>query len=207
MRNHVGERYGHLTVIKPIGSTPKDVLWLCKCDCGNEKIIAARHLYTGRRSSCGCINPFVTHGGTRTRLYNIWAGMKQRCYDQKDPSYQKYGKKGITVCEEWIYDYPAFRDWSIKNGYDDSLSIDRIDNSKGYSPDNCRWATVKEQANNRTSNRVYEVNGIKGNITQLSDVFSIKYATARARINRGWSAERAFTTPTRIGNYKRKVLK
>ena len=206
MRDHTGERYGYLTVVKYAGSTPKDVLWLCKCDCGNEKIIAARHLCDGRKSSCGCKYPPTIHGGARTRLYNIWAGMKQRCYDKKDPSYEKYGKKGITVCNEWIYDYPTFRDWSLNNGYDDSLSIDRIDNSKGYSPDNCRWSTIKEQANNRTSNRVYEVHGIKGNITQLSEIFGIKMCTARGRIERGWDATRAFTTPTRKGNYRRKVM-
>ncbi len=203
MRDHTGERFGYLTVIRRAGSTPKDALWLCKCDCGNEVIRPARHLHTGVRSSCGCKYPITTHGCTGTRLYNIWAGMKQRCYDKKDPTYERYGKKGITVCAEWIYDFPVFREWALKNGYDDTLSIDRINNSKGYGPDNCRWATVKEQSNNRTNNRVYEVNGTIGNITQLSEKFGILSATARARIDRGWDATRAFTQPTRKGNYRR----
>jgi len=204
MRDHTGERYGYLTVIKYAGSTRKDVLWLCKCDCGNEKIVPAKHLCKGVRSSCGCINVNITHGGTGTRLYNIWAGMKQRCYDEKDPTYLRYWKKGITVCDEWKYNFPAFRKWALEHGYKEDLSIDRIDNSKGYSPDNCRWATAKEQSNNKTSNRVYVVNGITGNIMQLSEIFSIEYSTALARINRGWTAERAFTVPTKNGNYRRK---
>lgn len=99
------------------------------------------------------------HGSSRTRLYSIWFGMKRRCQDPRSKDFACYEAKGIKVCKEWNNDFSSFKAWSLIHGYSEKLSIDRIDNSKGYSPENCRWATMKEQQNNRSSNRFVTYNG------------------------------------------------
>lgn len=154
-----GQRFGRLTVIGRAENDQRGLArWLCKCDCGNEKVIRGDHLRKGCIQSCGCWQREIeresglktrTHGMTKTRPYRIWIHMRSRCYDKKCHAYNRYGGRGITVCEEWRNDFQAFYDWAISHGYSDDLSIDRIDNDKGYSPDNCRWATAKEQNKNR----------------------------------------------------------
>lgn len=143
----VGRRFELLTVIKYIGSSK----WICKCICGNLTVVTTSHLNSGHTKSCGCLKPgnHKTHNLRKTRLYRIWANMKTRCYNTSDFHFERWGARGITVCDEWKNDFKAFYDWAMSNGYSDDLSIDRIDNDKGYSPDNCRWATAKEQNNNK----------------------------------------------------------
>ena len=157
-----GERFGRLTVIKRTGTRATHPLWLCKCDCGNYAEVTTSNLRSGSSISCGCYKVEMTkktntkHGKSNSRLYYIWKGMKRRCSSKRCKSYKYYGERGISVCEEW-QDFKPFMDWAITNGYSENLTIDRIGVNGNYCPENCRWATWKEQANNRR--RISDLNG------------------------------------------------
>ena len=178
----IGKRFGRLVVT---GIVPRELRiggkdsvrrtqFYCICDCGNKTIVTLLNLSKGRTRSCGCIkremyaehNPWTTHGltkresdGRHPRLYRIYKAMKQRCYNPKLPFYMSYGGRGITVCDEWLHNFEAFHDWAISNGYRDDLSIDRIDVDGNYCPENCRWATAKEQANNTRRQKAKRLGG------------------------------------------------
>lgn len=133
-------------------------------------------------------------GSTRNRLYRIWSNMKSRCYNPKASRYEHYGGKGITVCPEWHDNFQAFHDWAMSHGYQDDLSIDRIDNGKGYSPDNCRWETTKKQANNLSVNRQITFQGITKTLSEWAATTGINRRTIAARLDlRGWTVEQALT--------------
>ena len=157
VENLIGNRYGRLVVIERADNGKHgNAQWVCLCDCGRSTTVPARDLKRGHTTSCGCaFNEIVKAGITRKhgkepkRLYNIWIGMKERCYNKKADSYQWYGARGITVCEEWRCDYEAFRDWAFSHGYKENLTIDRIDVDKGYEPQNCQWLTSSENTAKR----------------------------------------------------------
>lgn len=166
--------------------------WLCECECGKRKILRANTLKNGESKSCGCHkNDYNrTHGGKGTRLYEIWRHMRYRCENPKNQAYEHYGARGISVCEEW-HDFVSFREWAIQNGYNDTLSIDRINNDKGYSPDNCRWADARTQMNNRNMCHKIEFMGEKLTISQWAKRLGISRSTLHNRLDRGWSIEDA----------------
>lgn len=159
--NLTGRRFGRLTVIERYGHDKYNkILYRCLCDCGNEKVVLGRSLLNGKCKSCGCLNLVVKKEKSKyrglaqeeSRLYHIWKGMRSRCLNQNNNSYDDYGGRGIDVCPEWADDasgFETFVSWARSHGYSSNLSIDRINNNRGYYPDNCRWADWNIQANNR----------------------------------------------------------
>lgn len=152
-----GKKFGRLTVLERTEEkgSRSEIKWQCKCDCGNVVIVRGQYLRSGATKSCGCYHREQTskatkiHGLKHERLYRIWKNMKSRCYCVNKPDYHRYGGRGIEVCSEWKENYLAFREWALKNGYEENLSIDRIDFNKNYEPSNCRWTTQRVQARNR----------------------------------------------------------
>ena len=210
----VGDKYGRLEVLKFVYSKNYRNYWLCKCDCGNEKIVSGHNLRCGVTKSCGClqqeqrkingkkvanytreIKHTTTHGQSKTRLYNIWAGMKARCYNPNDINYKDYGARGIKICEEWFNSFSVFRDWAIANGYADNLTIDRIDVNGNYCPENCRWATLKEQAKNKRTTRLITYDNKTMCVNEWEKFLNFPIHLIAKRLKRGWSIEEALTIP------------
>lgn len=142
-------------------------MWLCQCKCGTKRPVVGENLRAGRSVSCGCYNREVsravntTHGMTKTRLYECWLDMKKRCNDANNKEYKNYGGRGITYCEEWE-EFEPFQDWAERTGYQDTLTLDRVDVNEGYFPENCKWSTWVEQSRNKRLNtrNKYGVSGV-----------------------------------------------
>lgn len=194
-----GQQFGYLTVIdraadKTSGKKPK-VMWRCLCKCGKETFVTGYALRGGTTVSCGC-KKRKHNFANKERLYNIWCCMRQRVNNPNNTSYPHYGGRGIKICDEWK-EYSNFREWAFSNGYNENLSIDRIDVNGNYCPENCRWADDKTQANNQTRNRLILFEGEKYTMSQLAEKLNLSYSSIQHRIERGWSIERIATQKQR----------
>lgn len=184
-----GQTFGQLTVIERdpwSGNGRKPVVhWRCRCGCGEIVSVSSYALKTGHTVSCGCRK--VKHREAykhKTRLYNIWKCMRQRCNNPNNPSYRNYGRRGIKVCKDWD-EYITFRDWALASGYTSGLTIDRIDVNGDYCPANCRWATAKEQANNTNRNHFLLYKGERLTMAQVAERMGVSYSTVQHRVERG----------------------
>lgn len=189
-------KFGKLTVLYDLHNNhTTHRYWLCVCDCGNLTEVMGSNLRKGHVKSCGCLVAETNkkHGKRDTKLYLVWKGIKNRCYNSNTKRYRDYGGRGIAVCSEWKDDFQAFYDWSMSNGYKEGLSIDRIDNDKGYSPDNCRFVNYKIQGRNKRNNKNYTINGETHCLSEWCEILGLNYKRTWKRINTfHWSIEKAF---------------
>lgn len=198
-----GQRFGKLVVIKRDGITnSKHTRWLCKCDCGNFSYVSKVNLKNGSTKSCGCLKKekFTNykHGKVNSRLYYIYNGMKARCYNKNHHAYFHYGGRGIKICDEWLdkkSGFISFYSWAINNGYKQRLTIDRIDVNGNYEPNNCRWVTISEQANNKRNNYFISYNGETHTIAEWSKILDIPYSILFDRLRRKRDIDKIFNKP------------
>ena len=194
---NVGDQFNSWHVLE-VRAHRRGDKWManCRCDCGKESLVRHTHLKSGESKSCGCKRTVAGNGGVRRgdkyhRLYPTWQSMLQRCLNKTHPSFHHYGGRGITVCERWKK-FRSFLD-DMLDTYAEGLSIDRIDNNQGYSKENCRWATPKEQSNNQRKNKVLSYDGKSMTISQWSEHLNIPRKTISERLKRGWSVAEALT--------------
>lgn len=206
-----GRIFGRWEVIERAENTKQgDACFVCRCTCEEktERVVKGASLRQGKSLSCGCLTieaskSRATHSGTKTRLYRIWQNMKERCYNPKNTYYYNYGGRGISVCENWKDKFENFSNWAYANGYEEVLTLDRKNNNLNYSENNCRWVSRKAQANNTRKNKLILFNGEIHTMSEWSTILDITYMCLVHRIGRGWSIERAFTTPQQ--NRKKKI--
>ena len=205
-----GQKFGRLLVIERVYPSDGEnyskekcrATWKCRCDCGKETIVTGKHLRSGNTKSCGCIHKEILekrnyetakHHGRDDRLYQFWQSMIRRCEKENHPAYKYYGGRGITVCSEW-HTYSVFREWAISNGYERSAqqwdcTLDRRNTNDSYNPDNCRWVTMKVQANNRRNNRIVEGFGEKHTISEWANMFGVPYYKIHRNLEKGKNIE------------------
>ena len=196
-------KYGRLSVIGRFDVRHRVTRWECLCECGNIRIVGSHALQSGHSKSCGCLNREISqqankkHGQTKsnhtavTPEYRTWCGILQRCTNPKNTHYDRYGGRGITICDKWRNDFMAFYEDMGKRPA--GTTIDRIDNNKGYEPGNCRWADKKTQQNNLSNNVVITHDGITMTLPMWAERLGIKKSCLDARIRRGWAIDRALS--------------
>jgi len=193
-----GQRFNRLVAIKRIESpnNKHGAIWECVCDCGNKVVVASGNLKNGNTKSCGCLLKEGTnkkHGMNHTKIYMVYNEMISRCYNNKNKSYIRYGGRGITICDTWLNKKDGFQNfynWAMVNGYQEGLTIDRINNNDNYNPDNCRWTTLKKQNNNRNNNVIFTYNNKTQTLEEWAEELGIKSYNLRNRRNRGNSIEK-----------------
>lgn len=221
VKDLIGQKFGRLTVIgkadyyiSPKGQ--QQMQWLCECVCGKKLVVRATNLKSGNSKSCGCWNieqikksenknkkyPQLIYNKTTKRLLNIYRNMIRRCYDKNNERYNDWGGRGIKVCEEWLNNFISFYNWAINNGYQDNLTIDRINNNGNYEPLNCRWATYREQARNSSKNHLITYNNKTYCIEEWSEITGLTPQAILSRLRRKWSIEKTLKTKPMVNQYK-----
>jgi hypothetical protein len=182
----IGREFGFWTVIKkvPNKTKSKSSCWKCRCICGQIKDVIYSNLANGHSKSCGCLGRNTKHGKSKSPLYGIWLSMKKRCFNQNCKSYKNYGGRGITVCDRWKDSFENFYN-DMMQTWQKGLSLDRIDNDSNYEPENCRWVTNKEQANNRRTNKVVEYQGRSQTLTQWAEELNLSPSLLHERYREG----------------------
>jgi len=217
IKNMKGQRFGRLVALEHVGFASNRVaLWRCKCDCGNEVVVRQCNLHSGNAESCGCFGidrikeANTTHGQSHTRIFNIWSKIKERCYNPKRPAYKNYGGKGVVMCDEWRYDFQMFYNWAMANGYQDDLTIDRIDANGNYEPLNCRWLTLSENVRMKNADSFITINGLSLTIhdwairiNMIPDTLMSRYREFGVEYITKW-IKHALTTGDNSFLYKRK---
>lgn len=190
-----GKRFDRLEVIRLVVDIPgKKKKWLCRCDCENEVIVQGSNLQSGHSTQCkecqwkDVHTNHTTHGMTGTKIYGVWNTMINRCENPNSKSYCDYGEKGVSVCKEW-HDSKNFIDWALSHGYEEGLEIDRIDTNGDYCPENCRWITRLENANNKTNNRIILHNGEEKTLAEWARYYGLNYKSLHKKISLGYSFE------------------
>ena len=192
IKDLTGQQFGRLTVVS-FSHMGRVSFWNCVCVCGNKIVVNSNNLKSGHTQSCGCLQQEsrIDHGLSKHPLNAVWRGAKSRCNNVNAHKYKDYGGRGITFCADWER-FEDFYNWAITHGYEKGLEIDRIDNDGPYSPENCRWATRKEQCNNTRQNKYLTFNGVTKNYTQWAKDTGLKLQTVCTRISRGKSPAEAF---------------
>ena len=204
MRPHIviGQQFGRWTVtgLAPTRKTPRGyylVYWLCVCSCGAERQVQQRHLLSGRTVSCGCwrrqaaAERMTTHGGRDSALYDVWTQMLQRCNNQTNKRYARYGGRGVAVCPEW-HDFAAFQAWALANGYAAGLTLDREENDGDYAPGNCRWVPSVTNSRNNSVTLKVTWDGVKVPLNTLAEFHGLNPNTVYSRYKlKGWTLREA----------------
>lgn len=201
----VGAKFNHLTIIEEAGwveyATQRTKLVRAKCDCGGYIICPLNRIKTGNTKSCGCICLRAKYSGVTNKgkiykqIQNMYHHMNRRCYDSGNNRFNRYGGRGITVCEEWRNDFQTFYFWVIKNGYNEGLQIDRMDNNGNYCPENCRFVTASQNSRNTSRSRNIEINGIIKTLVEWAEISGIKQETLGRRVKNGWMGDKLLMPP------------
>jgi hypothetical protein len=193
----INQKFERLLVVEFIGIVKKHSRYKCLCDCGNYKETTLNALRSGKIKSCGCLNYELisnrnkTHGLSKHPLFTSWIGMRNRCLNIKHNRAKNYIGKGVSICNEWANDFMSFYNWSIKNGWEKGLSIDRINNNGNYEPSNCKFSNNKQQSRNRSSNVIIEIDGLSKTAIEWAESEEINVESIYRRIKKGYIGKTA----------------
>ncbi len=201
IKDLTGKKYGRYQIITESNRDSKDgtIFWVCLCECGNIKEVSGRNLKSGSTLSCGCYSKdnrkkfSTTHGMSDTRIYIIWCSLKRRCFYKNAAYYQNYGGRGITVCNEWRHNFMNFYNWAIFNGYEEHLTIERVNNDGNYEPSNCTWIPLSEQSKNRRNSINVTNDGETHCISEWARIIGIARNVIWRRYKKGISGEELFS--------------